>query len=93
MICFTNDDKLGGDPQLMNDHKTLIDKHNKLIDLTHRLFKTVYKECKWKTPFTELELEFLEFKEDTATLEEIYEDRKIPDEYKATLIATTTKVS
>ena len=75
MICFTNEDQLGGDPQLMNEYKTLIDTHNRLIDLTHRLFKVTYKECKWRTPFTDLEVEFMKFKEDTATMEEIYTDQ------------------
>jgi hypothetical protein len=74
MICFTNSSRLGGDPEIMNKHKTLIDKHNKLIALTHKLFKTAYEECKWRTPFTELELEFMEFKDETATIEEIYSE-------------------
>jgi hypothetical protein len=70
MICFTNADRLGGDPQLMNDHKTLIDKHKKLIELTGRLFLAVYRERGYRTPFTELEVEFMELTGETPSLED-----------------------
>ena len=54
MICFTNADRMGGDPKVH-------DKLKKLIDLTRRLFLTIYKEWGCRPPFTDLEIEFLEF--------------------------------
>ena len=70
MICFTNDNRLGGDPKIQ-------EKLKKLTDLTRRLFLAVYKERGWSAPFIDLELEFMELTGETPSLINEVREREI----------------
>ncbi len=62
MICITDETRIGGDPEVQ-------EKLKRLTDLTRRLFTAVYMERGWRSPFTELELEFMELTGETPSLD------------------------
>jgi hypothetical protein len=69
MICFKNTTTVGGDPSAQSKLKDL-------TDLTRRLFVAVYKERGWRSPFTELEVEFMQLTGQSPTLDEPLESSK-----------------
>jgi hypothetical protein len=69
MICYTNETKIGGDPMEQEKLKSL-------TDLTRRLFLAVYKEHGYRTPFTDLEIEFMELTGVSPTMDTLPEARK-----------------
>ena len=62
MICFTDESRLGGDPDVQEKLKNL-------TDLTRRLFLAVYEERGWRSPFIDLEVEFMVLTGETPSLD------------------------